>query len=152
MFTKEFGKFVCEGDSITCVVETLDGIFDCVATVYRDECGDKPDERQDGFWPSRDPKAAGYVKPVAFEAAREQAFRVWDAWCKDEWFYCGVCVTVAKNGVTLTKPYDNALWGVECNYPDTANEYLRDVANELLDEALIQARGVIAKLCGKESV
>ena len=41
MFTQKFIYDVCEGDSISC---TVDG-FDCRATLYRDDCGDSPDER-----------------------------------------------------------------------------------------------------------
>ena len=43
-FKSEFAKFVYEGDSITCDV----GDLHCVATLYRDDCGDSPDERDCG--------------------------------------------------------------------------------------------------------
>jgi hypothetical protein len=142
-FTKGFSAYACMGDTITCEV---DGV-NATATIYRDDCSDRPDQRDDGFWPSRDPKAAGYVLPENFDAEHTKAERVMKAWKNDEWFYCGVAVTVEKNGVQLTKRYDNALWGVECNYPDSDNEYLLVVANELLPEALEEAKGVIAKLC-----
>ena len=68
------------------------------------------------------------------------------AWKNDEWFYCGVCVDVVKNGVTLTKRYRHALWGVECNYPGSDNSYLGQVARDLAEEALIDAKATIAKL------
>ena len=38
-----------------------------------DDCGDKPDERDDGFWPSRDRNAAGYVEPSRFAEAQTAA-------------------------------------------------------------------------------
>lgn len=145
MFSKSFGKYVCEGDTITA---TVDG-FDVVATVYRDDCGDAPDERQDGFWPSLDSKSAGFVYPENFEAEHAKAERVMRAWRNDEWFYCGIDVTVSRNGVPLTDRYANALWGIEANYPDTANEYLLTVANELLPEAIEQARARLRMLCDK---
>jgi hypothetical protein len=143
MFTEKFGRFVCEGDTITC---EHDG-FTVTATVYHDECGDTPDERCDGFWPSRDPKAAGYVLPENFDAEQAKAERVMAAWKNDEWFFCGVAITVSRNDVQLTGDYDNALWGIECNYPDSDNDYLRSVANDLLDEAIESAKLKIKKLC-----
>jgi hypothetical protein len=143
MFTTPFGLFVCVDDTITCDV---DG-FTATATVYRDESGDMPDKRDDGFWPSRDPKAAGYVLPENFEAEQAKAERVMEAWKNDEWFFCGVAVTVAKNDVPLTKRYDSALWGIDCNYPGSDNAYLLEVANELLSEALDVARETLRKLC-----
>lgn len=143
MFTKGFDKFVCEGDSITC---TVDG-FDVKATVYRDDCSDKPDQRDDGFWPSRDKHEAGYVPPAEFDAAMAKAERAMAAWKNDEWFYCGVAVVVSKADVDLTLKYNHALWGIECNYPDSDNAYLMEVANELLPVALDSARANLATLC-----
>jgi hypothetical protein len=49
--------------------------------------------------------------------------------------------------VQLTQEYQTALWGVECNYPDSDNSYLMEVANDLLPEALEQAKAAIEKLC-----
>jgi len=143
MFDKNFDSFVCEGDTITCEV----GAFTCTATVYRDDNADKPDERDDGFWPSRDPEAAGYVLPENFDAQQAIAEKVMMAWMQDEWWYCGVAVTIACEDVELTGQYEHALWGIECNYPDSKNEYLREVANDLLHEALAGAREKLARLC-----
>lgn len=143
MFTKQFGKFVCEGDSITCEV---DG-FTAMAIVYSDDDPSPPDKRMDGFWPSKDPKAAGYCSPEIFDEEQAKAERAMEAWKKDEWFYCGVDITVSRADVQLTCQYQHALWGIECNYPDSDNNYLTEVANELLDEALKEARGKIKELC-----
>ena len=54
MFTTNFDRFVCEGDTIECAV---DGIT-LVARVYRDDNSDTPEERDDGFWPSLDPNGS----------------------------------------------------------------------------------------------
>lgn len=143
MFTTKFASYVCVGDRITCDV---DG-FTATATVYRDDCGDKPDQRDDGFWPSKDKSAAGYVLPENFEVEMAKAKRVMKAWQNDEWFYCGVSVTVARNDVQLTKQYGHALWGVECNYPDSDNAYLTETANDMLSEAMDDARETLRKLC-----
>ena len=143
MFNQKFQGFVCEGDKITC---SVDG-FDIQATVYRDDCGNTPDERSDGFWPSRDKKSAGYVLPKNYKAEMAKAERVMSAWLNDEWFYCGVAVTVSRHGVPLIGKYTNALWGIECNYPDSDNDYLRCVANDLLDEALNEAKATRSLVC-----
>jgi len=144
-FKSEFAKFVCEGDRITCTV----GQFDCTATLYRDDCGDVPDERDCGFWPSLDPNSAGYIGPkakrtLARHMAKAQA--IMDAWERDEWHYFGVAVTVEKNGVQLTHQCDHAVWGIEGNYPGADNSYLRVVANELLPEALDAAKAKLEQL------
>jgi hypothetical protein len=144
-FKSEFAKFVCEGDRITCTV----GQFDCTATLYRDDWDDSPDERDCGFWPSLDPKSAGYIgakskRSLARHMAK--AKNVMRAWKADEWHYFGVVVTVEKNGVELVGRYDHALWGIEGNYPGADNSYLRCVANELLPEALAAAQSKLEQL------
>ncbi|MBN9347491.1 MAG: hypothetical protein J0I48_15060 [Devosia sp.] len=146
MFSKGFGRYVVEGDAIACEV---DG-FTVTATLYRDDCGDRPDERQDGFWPSLDPQSAGYIGPKSKRTlARHwaKAKRVMDAWLADEWHYYGVSLTVEREDVKLVHRYEVALWGIEGNYPDDDNAYLGEVANELLDEALGMARERISRLC-----
>lgn len=151
MFKQNFKPYVCEGATITC---TIDG-FDCVATLYRDDCDDAPDERQDGFWPSRRPDAAGYVgakcaaNPQAYARTERQAQKIMTAWRNDEWCYYGVVVTVSRMGILLAHKYGHAVWGIEGNYPiggKKRNNYFRTVANELLPEALAEAQDAIVKL------
>src|SRR5512139_4023032 len=116
MFTKDFGTYVCEGDQITC---SVDG-FECTATLYQDDDNTPPDKRQDGFWPSLDPKSDGYIGPKAKRALAREMARMKDvlrAWNNDEWHYYGVAVTVKKEGVQLVGRYECALWGIEGNYP-----------------------------------
>lgn len=147
MFTKDFPAFACDGDTIRCTVEG----FDCIAFVERDDNSDAPDQRQDGFWPSLDPSDAGYIGSKSKSSLRrhmKRAKAIMDAWRNDEWDYCGVCVVVERNGVCLTGKYGNALWGIERNYPSShSNAYLRATANELLDEALEQAKAKLTELC-----
>ena len=154
MFVREFKHYVMPGDSIECEV---DG-FDCCATVYFDETsvGESPETRDDGFWPSLDPKSAGYIGPYSKSTLHrhmQRAKEILRAWQAGEWFYCGVAVTVSFEGVSLTGDYDNAILGVECNYPTftqrdwaACNHYLRQVANELLPEALTAAKARLTKL------
>ena len=57
MFTDHFDQFATDGDCITCTIEG----YRVVATLHLDDCPDAPDLRQDGFWPSLNPKDAGYM-------------------------------------------------------------------------------------------
>ena len=80
------------------------------------------------------------------------------SWERDEWFYCGVVLSVSRCGVDLTGDvFFASLWGIECNLParfttaPAGNDYLLEVANELLPEALAEARRVLDRLCGCEA-
>lgn len=144
MFTKSFDKYACEGDTISCEV---DG-FTITARIVRDDCTDSPDERQDGFWPSANPKDAGYVGADNIGKIADSikaAQRVMDAWRNDDWFYCGVVLAVSKKGITLDN-HAASLWGIECNYPDSDNSYLSEVANDLLPHALAVGKNIIKTL------
>lgn len=144
-FNRSFDSYACIGDRITADV----GGFEVIATIHHDDSPDRPDENNDGFWPSRDPKAAGWIgndPAVSFEDQQAHAEEVMRAWEADEWCYVGVVLSVKRNDVTLERNAA-ALWGVEMNYPGGDNSYLTEVANELLDEALEEARGTLAALC-----
>lgn len=71
-------------------------------------------------------------------AARSDFERL-QGWCDDQWNWCGVVVTVEREGVELASA---SLWGIESD----AGDYLVTVANEILDEALGEARAKIAAL------
>lgn len=146
-FTERFGAFVCEGDCIAC---EIDG-FAVVARIVRDDCPDAPDERQDGFWPSLDRNAPGFIGPgpnfrARFAEAQQRAEEIIEAWRKGDWFYCGIVLSVSREGVTLAG-HAASLWGVEANYPGSDNSYLTEVANELLPEAFAEARAALTRLC-----
>ena len=146
-FTERFQSFVCEGDSISCEVAG----FEIIARIVRDDCPDPPDERQDGFWPSLYKDAPGFIGPgpnhrQRFAEAQAKAEAVMEAWRKDEWFYCGIVLSVALEGVTLDA-HAASLWGIEANYPDGDNAYLTEVAQELLPEALDAGRAAARRLC-----
>lgn len=51
-------------------------------------------------------------------------------WRDDEWFYVGVVLSVSRNGVELSD-HAASLWGVDCNFSDTSNAYLSEVAQKL---------------------
>ena len=146
-FTQQFDDYVCIGDSITCAV---DG-YTVTARISHDETPDAPDERQDGFWPSLYKDDAGFIGSGngfrdRFAKAQAKAERVMAAWKNDEWFYCGVILTVEIEGITLNR-FAASLWGIEANYPDSDNAYLTEVANELLSEALETAKAERARQC-----
>lgn len=61
-------------------------------------------------------------------------------WCNDEWCYVGVVVTAYREGIELGRA---SLWGIESD----AGDYLTEVANELLDEAVDEAKETLGRLC-----
>lgn len=146
----KFQDYACDGDSVSVDV---DG-FTVTARIYRDDCSDAPDERQDGFWPSLNPADAGYIgakSPRTLARHRAKAQAIMDAWKRDEWHYVGVALTIEKDEVQLTGQYEHALWGIECNHPyGDGNAYLSEVAGDLLAEALDAARAKLATLCACE--
>ena len=145
-FAERFESFACEGDTISCQVEG----FTITARIVADDCPDAPDQRQDGFWPSLYKDAAGFIGPgngfrQRFAEAQAKAEAVMEAWRKGEWFYCGIVLSVERDGIELDR-HAASLWGIECNYPGSDNSYLAEVANELLAEALDAGRAAAARL------
>jgi hypothetical protein len=145
-FSERFDSFACEGDTIGCEV---DG-FTFTARIVADDCPDAPDQRQDGFWPSLYKDAPGFIGPgnsfrQRFAEAQATAEAVMEAWRKGDWFYCGIVLSVERDGIELDD-HAASLWGVECNYPGADNSYLSTVANELLPEALDAGRAAAARL------
>ena len=146
-FTQKFDDYVCIGDSITYEVDC----FTVTARISQDETPDAPDQRQDGFWPSLYPNDAGFIGSGTgfrdrFAKAQAKAERVMAAWKNDEWYYCGVILSVAIDGLVLDD-HAASLWGIEANYPDSDNAYLTEVANDLLSEALETAKAERARQC-----
>lgn len=100
--------------------------------------------KRDG-WRAHKDDANGTPGEIAARAA-ESDFNTLRAWCRDEWSYCGVAVTIERAGIRLTGKYDHALWGVEYNYPESDNSYLLEIANELLPDALNAAKAKVKEL------
>ena len=146
MSTQErFDSFVCIGDTIQL---EKDG-FTLTARIAFDDCGDTPDARQDGFWPSLDKSDAGYIgedktrADLEAEAAKAQA--IMDSWKAGDWFYCGIILSIAIDD-TILNDHAASLWGIEANYPGTDNSYLSEVAEELVDEAIATGQAQLASL------
>lgn len=97
-----------------------------------DPNNDRPDDRDDGFWPSHEPDAAGYVEPDNFEAARAEATSRMDRWESGDWNYVGVVaratlrIAVGQNTSCLITINSPGVWGIESD----AGDYLATVFNE----------------------
>jgi hypothetical protein len=100
--------------------------------------------RRDGWRASGDP-GLGTPGEVAARAAAHD-FEALRAWCADEWFYCGVVLSVSRDGVTLDD-HAASLWGIEANHPGSDNAYLTEVAEELAEEARGAGREALSRLC-----
>lgn len=108
-----FSRYVCPGDSVQWCV---DG-FDITAKIEFD----------------------ADTKPTGFDCYSKNQIT---AWKNDEWFFCGVVLSVSRNGVELSD-HAASLWGVDCNFPSrrkNPNSYLSEVCGELQSEALEAAR------------
>lgn len=112
----QFDKFAIEGDRIEWTAEG----FDIVARLVYDTD----------------------TKPTDFECYEPEDVQRWK---NDEWFYAGVVLSVSRNGVELSD-HAASLWGVDCNFSDTSNAYLSEVAQELEGEALETARAEVARI------
>lgn len=77
------------------------------------------------------------------KAARavEADFQFLRGWCRDDWHYVGVVLSVYRNGILLDD-HAASVWGVE----DNATDYLKQLAEEMVDEAVAAGQSVMAKL------
>ncbi len=108
---------------------------------FDDTTNPKDVKRDEGFWPRR----SDFMCDKSYFDALNKCRQIIKDWEEDRWFYGGVVLSVARSGVFLDK-YAAALWGIEINYPDSDNDYLLEVANELLPEALAQAHKTMKQL------
>jgi hypothetical protein len=167
-FTTPFDSYACKGDMISYEVDGFTVTARIVADDCPDAPEFRgsenapverfPEGRQDGFWPSLYKDAPGFIGEAdqesvrgtdspserngfrqRFAEAQAKAEAVMEAWRKGEWFYCGIVLSVERDGIELDR-HAASLWGVECNC------YLATVANELLPEALDAGRAAAARL------
>lgn len=136
MFTKEFGDYACDGATIEC---EKDG-FEIVARIEMDS--DYHIDNDDCH--NVDQSVTGCT-----DEQFKRMMKARTAWLNDEWFCCGVVLSVSRKGIELDS-YAASLWGIECSYPGSTNEYLTEVANELLDEAIAVGKQRIEELCINE--
>jgi hypothetical protein len=128
----KFSDYACIGDSITL---ERDG-FTIVARIEHDSDSHIDDD---------DCHNVDQAVTGCDEMQQAKLLEARNAWFADEWRYCGIVLSVAKNGIMLD---DRAasLWRVECNYPGSDNSYLTAIANELLDEAVLVGKQAIQTL------
>jgi hypothetical protein len=111
----KFHKYACVGDSIAWTVEG----FDIVASIEHDYD----------------------TRPTDFDCYDAEQVKAWEF---DQWFFCGVVLSVSRNGVDLSD-HAASLWGVECNL-GTDNDYLTEVCAEMEAEALAVARAEVVRI------
>jgi hypothetical protein len=119
MFKTHFDPFVCEGDSITCAVDDIE------FTARLEHDWDSSVHDADCYRP----------KDIA-------------AWKRDEWHFFGLVISATQDGVDLGD-HLASLWGIEGNFPSrkkNPNKYFREAANDLLPEALEEAKKERARI------
>ena len=100
--------------------------------VIPDDSADRPDEMDDGFWPSLDPKAAGYVSPdKKFEEEHAKAKQRMADYEHGVWGYVGVraqarCLIVKDGTGTLINLESPGVWGIESDSGDYLDEVYAD--------------------------
>jgi len=115
----QFAKYACIGDSITWQFEG----FDITARIEFDDD----------------------TRPDQFDCYSEDEVK---RWMNDEWFYCGVVLSVSKNGILIDE-HAASLWGVDCNFSDTANAHLSELAQEMEYEAVEYAKKRVLEILEK---
>lgn len=137
-----FGSFVCFGDSVT---ETRDGVtftvrveHDPTSSIDDDEV--HTEDRHASIWNG------------ASDETYERAMAARAAYFRNEWHYGTLIVSAERYG--WSRDYLASVGAVEINYPGTKNEYLDEVAGELIDEAEAELAGLIGgdDLCTPETV
>lgn len=92
----------------------------------------RPDEHDEGFLPSQDPNAAGWVAPENFESEMQKARAHMQAFESGIWSFIGVraranCMVVRNGTGTLFNLESAGLWGVES---DSSEEDLNQIFEE----------------------
>lgn len=116
---KPFDKYVQVGDSRS--VEH--GPFTITATVHQDHDS----------------------TPLDFDCYGDDAI---DAWNRGEWEFVGIVLSISVGSVKLSS-HAVSLWGIECNFPTNhpnESEWMTEVANDLLPEAIAEAEKLAAHL------
>lgn len=117
-----------------------DGFYVQIARrIEPDAINDAPDERDDGFWPSRDENDAGYVGPCSEEEFAEHQRKANDrmqAWRDGTWAYVGVvaearCMIVRNGHGILFNIASPGLWGIESDAGDCLDEVFQEQVDEV---------------------
>lgn len=98
-----------------------------------DDHAGPPWESDEGFWPSPDPDAPGYVPPHAYDSEMKKAQARHDAYVRGDWGMVGiqaravVSVPIGGGSFATYRLESPGLWGIE---GDSGVEYLAEVFEE----------------------
>lgn len=120
----------------------------------RDSDSGAPDERDEGFWPSRDKDAPGYVDPKDFDVEYGKAAARMAAWRRDEWEYVGVIahatilIPIGGKSFRIMEIESAGIWGIESDSDDYIKTVYEEQQRDLLGElttfaAAIASNGAI---------
>ena len=128
----------------------------------RDDCGDAPDERQDGYWPSQDPKDAGYSAeyddPKKFAEAYADAKVRYHGWAQGEWWYVGVqaraniAIPVGGRSYHVLTLTSAGCWGIESDAGDYLKTVYREEKESLLQEIQVLTTAFMNGECEMEDI
>lgn len=113
-----------------------------------EEHSDRPDENDDGFWPSRNPKDAGYIgarSKAEFDRQMASAKQRMADWEAGEWFYGGVVavahllIPIGGGSFRIMTLESAGLWGIESDSEDYHKDVFEQEKSNLLAE--------LTKLC-----
>lgn len=90
--------------------------------------------------------AADYdTRPTDFDCYEKEAIKAWN---NDEWSFVGIVLSVWIDDVCLDK-HAASIWGVDCNYPNSDNRHISEIADDCLPEAIATAEAIAATLRDK---
>lgn len=109
-----------------------------------DDDNSPPDQRDEGFWPSMDPDAPGYVDPAQFAHEHRKAMARFAAHAAGEWEYVGVqaearCLIVRNGHGTYYTLRSPGVWGMESDCEDYINGIYGEQKAELLADIAAMA-------------
>lgn len=117
-----------------------------------EEQSDRPDENDEGFWPSLDPDACGYIgdadpddidgerHAAKFADQQEKASERMAAWERGDWYYLGVVarahvmIPIGQGSFRCLTLDSAGLWGIESDSNDYHLEVMADERANLLEE------------------
>lgn len=135
----------------------------------RDPFADSPDERDEGFFPSIDPDAPGYIgdpdatdvdgtaHAARYESETEAAKARLAAWYADEWHYVGVVaravIHIPIGGISfrVLELRSSGVWGIESDSGDYIRQQYADERDTLLMELRTLAAAFILGMDQEES-
>lgn len=120
----------------------------------RDDSADRPDEMQDGYWPSLDRNEAGFVGDgvtiAEFGEMQAEAQKRMTAWENDEWEFVGViaiahvAIPAGGGSYALHTFRSTGLWGIESDSGDYLDSVYSDQKAELLESLKTMGAALVA--------